>query len=92
MRRYLIQDVIGSGGMGAVYRARDMHFPNAVKLVAIKEMVSANTDPKINQMMIKNFEREANLLVTLSHPSITSIYDYFSIDQRAYLVLELCLW
>ena len=88
MRRYLIQDVIGSGGMGAVYRARDMHFPNAVKLVAIKEMVSANTDPKINQMMIKNFEREANLLVTLSHPSITSIYDYFTIDQRAYLVLE----
>jgi eukaryotic-like serine/threonine-protein kinase len=88
MRRYLIQDVIGSGGMGAVYRARDMHFPNAVKLVAIKEMVSANTDPKINQMMIKNFEREANLLVTLSHPSITNIYDYFTIDQRAYLVIE----
>jgi outer membrane protein assembly factor BamB/tRNA A-37 threonylcarbamoyl transferase component Bud32 len=88
MRRYLIQDVIGSGGMGAVYRARDMHFPNAVKLVAIKEMVSANTDPKINQMMIKNFEREANLLVTLSHPSINRINDYFSIDQRAYLVLD----
>ncbi|NSW51689.1 MAG: serine/threonine-protein kinase [Anaerolineae bacterium] len=88
MRRYLIQDVIGSGGMGAVYRARDMHFPNAVKLVAIKEMVSSTNDPKVNQMMIKNFEREANLLVTLSHPSITSIYDYFSIDQRAYLVIE----
>jgi len=74
--------------MGAVYRARDMHFPNAVKLVAIKEMVSSTNDVKTNEMMIKNFEREANLLVTLSHPSITNIYDYFSIDQRAYLVIE----
>lgn len=88
MRRYLIQDVIGSGGMGAVYRARDMHFPNAVKLVAIKEMVSSTADQKINEMMVKNFEREANLLVSLSHPSIPNIYDYFTIDQRAYLVLE----
>ena len=34
--RYLIQDVIGLGGMGAVYRARDLHFPNVEKLVAVK--------------------------------------------------------
>ena len=88
MKRYLIQDVIGSGGMGSVYRARDMHFPNAVKLVAIKEMVSTTTDLKINQLMVRSFEREANLLVTLSHPQITNIYDYFIIDQRAYLVIE----
>ena len=38
--RYLIQGVIGVGGMGAVYRARDLHFPNVVKLVAIKEMLT----------------------------------------------------
>ncbi|MCD4678806.1 MAG: PQQ-binding-like beta-propeller repeat protein [Bacteroidales bacterium] len=88
MKRYLIQDVIGSGGMGSVYRARDMHFPNAVKLVAIKEMVSTTTDIKVNQLMVRSFEREANLLVTLSHPQITNIYDYFTIDQRAYLVIE----
>jgi len=36
VNRYNIQDVIGIGGMGSVYRARDLHFPNVVKLVAVK--------------------------------------------------------
>jgi len=40
VNRYLIQEVIGIGGMGSVYRARDMHFPNALKLVAVKEMIN----------------------------------------------------
>jgi len=37
---------------------------------------------------VQNFEREANLLATLSHPSIPRIYDYFTEDDRSYLVLE----
>jgi outer membrane protein assembly factor BamB len=37
---------------------------------------------------VRNFEREANILVTLNHPSITKIYDYFTNDNRSYLVLE----
>lgn len=87
-KRYLIQDVIGIGGMGSVYRARDLHFPNVVKLVAVKEMVNTAPDPLVRQTIVQNFEREANLLATLSHPSIPRIYDYFSEDERSYLVLE----
>lgn len=87
-RRYLIQDVIGVGGMGSVYRARDLHFPNVVKLVAVKEMVNLAPDPLVRQTIVQNFEREANLLATLNHPSIPRIYDYFSQDDRSYLVLE----
>ena len=88
MKRYLIQDVIGVGGMGSVYRARDLHFPNVVKLVAVKEMINSAPDPVVRQTIVQNFEREANLLATLSHPAIPRIYDYFSEDNRSYLVLE----
>ncbi len=74
--------------MGSVYRARDLHFPNVVKLVAVKEMINAAPDPLVRQTIVQNFEREANMLATLNHPSIPRIYDYFTNDDRSYLVLE----
>ncbi|MGA7194277.1 MAG: PQQ-binding-like beta-propeller repeat protein [Anaerolineales bacterium] len=83
-----MQEVIGVGGMGSVYRARDLHFPNVTKLVAVKEMINNAPDPLTRQTIIHNFEREANLLATLNHPSIPRIYDYFSEEDRSYLVLE----
>jgi outer membrane protein assembly factor BamB/tRNA A-37 threonylcarbamoyl transferase component Bud32 len=86
--RYSIQEVIGIGGMGSVYRARDMHFPNVTKLVAVKEMINTAPDPLVRETIVQNFEREANLLATLHHPSIPRIYDYFSVESRSYLVLE----
>jgi len=86
--RYHIQDVIGVGGMGSVYRARDLHFPNVVKLVAVKEMINLAPDPLVRQTIVQNFEREANLLATLNHPSIPRIYDYLTQDNRSYLILE----
>ncbi len=86
--RYLIQDTVGEGGMGAVYRARDLHFPNVLKLVAVKEMVITTQDPEARQHIIRNFEREANILATLNHPAIPKIYDYFSIGNHSYLVLD----
>ncbi len=87
--RYLIQDVIGVGGMGSVYRARDLHFPNVVKLVAVKEMINQATDPAMRLTIVQNFEREANILATLHHPAIPRIYDYFTQGDHSYLVLEL---
>jgi len=86
--RYHIQEVIGVGGMGSVYRARDLHFPNVTKLVAVKEMINTAPDLLTRQTIIHNFEREANLLATLDHPAIPRIYDYFSEEDRSYLVLE----
>jgi serine/threonine protein kinase len=86
--RYQIQDVIGVGGMGSVYRARDLHFPNVIKLVAVKEMINQAPDPVVRETIVKNFEREANILVTLNHPAIPKIYDFFTSDEKSYLVLE----
>ncbi len=74
--------------MGAVYRARDMHFPNVHKLVAVKEMVNQARDPLVRSTIVRNFEREANLLATLEHPAIPRIYDYFTHNERSYLILE----
>jgi outer membrane protein assembly factor BamB/tRNA A-37 threonylcarbamoyl transferase component Bud32 len=86
--RYLILGVLGTGGMGSVYKGRDLHFPNVTKLVAVKEMINMATDPTMHEMVVRNFEREADLLATLSHPSIPRIYDYFTHDRSSYLVME----
>ena len=86
--RYAIQEIVGVGGMGSVYRARDLHFPTAVKLVAVKEMINQALDPVVRQTIVTNFEREANLLATLDHPAIPRIFDYFTQNERSYLVLE----
>jgi outer membrane protein assembly factor BamB/tRNA A-37 threonylcarbamoyl transferase component Bud32 len=74
--------------MGAVYRARDLHFPNVIKLVAVKEMVIQARDALVRSTIVRNFEREANLLATLDHPAIPRIYDYFTYNERSYLILE----
>ncbi len=74
--------------MGSVYLARDQHFPNVVKLVAVKEMVNRAPDSLVRKTIVQNFEREANILATLNHPSIPRIYDYFSTGNRSYLTLE----
>ncbi|MFC1879706.1 PQQ-binding-like beta-propeller repeat protein [Chloroflexota bacterium] len=86
--RYLVQSILGIGGMGAVYCARDMHFPNVVKLVAVKEMVNRAIDPMVRSTIVRNFEREANLLASLNHRAIPNIYDYFTRNDRSYLVIE----
>jgi outer membrane protein assembly factor BamB/tRNA A-37 threonylcarbamoyl transferase component Bud32 len=74
--------------MGAVYRARDLHFPNVVKRVAVKEMINQARDPIVRETIVRNFEREANILATLDHPSIPRIYDYFTHNERSYLIIE----
>jgi outer membrane protein assembly factor BamB/tRNA A-37 threonylcarbamoyl transferase component Bud32 len=86
--RYLIQSGISQSATSAVYQARDLHFPNVMKLVAVKEFYNPEPDPQVRRENFENFERRVNLLATLAHPSLTGILDYFIQDKRAYLVLE----
>jgi outer membrane protein assembly factor BamB/tRNA A-37 threonylcarbamoyl transferase component Bud32 len=86
--RYEILDVLGVGGMGAVYRARDLRFSAVIKIVAVKQVNNVATDPRQRDISIHNFEREANLLASLSHPAIPKIFDFFSEKNRSYLILE----
>jgi outer membrane protein assembly factor BamB/predicted Ser/Thr protein kinase len=86
--RYEIIRTVGIGGMGAVYQARDKRFTKVARLCAVKEMVNSAPDPHLRELSIKNFEREANILATLSHPAIPKIFDCFSEGSRSYLVME----
>ena len=87
--RYRIVGSLGAGGFSSVYQARDMRFPNVTKLCAVKEMVISAPDPKIRELTIQSFEREASMLAMLDHPAIPDVSDYFTDKDRSYLVLDL---
>lgn len=85
--RYKIVNPIGQGGMGAVYRAEDLLLPGRV--CALKE-ISANPDiePEILTELQEQFRREAEVLARLDHPNLPKVSDYFTQEQREYLVMD----
>jgi outer membrane protein assembly factor BamB len=74
--------------MSTVYKAQDMRFTKVTRLCAVKQMINTANDPQVRAMIKQNFEREANILASLSHPGIIQVYDFFSEGDRSYLVLE----
>ena len=86
--RYEVIRTVAIGGMGTIYQARDKRFTKVARLCAVKEMINSAPDPHLRELSIKNFEREANILATLSHPAIPKIFDCLSESSRSYLVLE----
>jgi outer membrane protein assembly factor BamB/tRNA A-37 threonylcarbamoyl transferase component Bud32 len=86
--RYEILRFLSKGGMGAVYQARDNRFADVNKLVAVKEMISPVRDTVTGRISLETFEREANILASLSHPAIPKVFDYFHHERRVYLIIE----
>ncbi len=87
--RYRVIDTLGVGGFSTVYKARDLRFPTVEKLCALKEMVIFTADPQLRAQTIQSFEQEASMLAVLNHPAIPLVSDYFTNDDRSYLVIEL---
>jgi eukaryotic-like serine/threonine-protein kinase len=87
-QRYRVEAVVGIGGMGAVYRVRDMRFPGATKYLALKEMITRFKDHMDQRTKLSQFDREANILASLDHPAIPKVHDLFTEYDRAYLVLD----
>ncbi len=86
--RYRVLMVLAVGGMSAVYKAQDLRFSKVTRECAIKEMINSANDADVRAMILRNFERETNILATLSHPGIVQVYDCFTEGDRSYLVLE----
>jgi eukaryotic-like serine/threonine-protein kinase len=81
--RYQVEGLIASGGMGDVYRARDLRLNRAVALKVLATSVSA--DPE----RLSRFTQEARATALINHPNIVSVYDVGSEDGRPYVVSEL---
>jgi serine/threonine protein kinase len=85
--RYIIQKIIGRGGMGSIYLAEDNRLPG--RLCAIKEV---RQDPNIPEHLRSQgrdqFYREASVLARLDHPNLPKVSDFFSEEDRDYLVMD----
>jgi len=77
-----IIELLGAGGMGIVYKARQ---PQLDRLVALKILpAEAGRDPAFAE----RFSREARALAKLSHPNIVAVYDFGQVDEFYYFIME----
>ncbi|HEX6910829.1 MAG TPA: serine/threonine-protein kinase [Longimicrobium sp.] len=88
--RYRIEEVIGRGGMGAVYRATDTRLgrPVAVKVIT----ASSGNDPEVRERLRARFKHEAASAARLpKHPNAVTVHDYGTDDELGldFIVMEL---
>jgi len=83
--RYLVEYLLGRGGMGAVYFARDRLAGDAP--VALKSMQIEIANPERQLQAVQQFRQEAQLLSALDHPGLVKVHNYFWENERYYLVM-----
>jgi eukaryotic-like serine/threonine-protein kinase len=78
--KYIILNLIGQGGMGKIYKAID---PKSKRTLIIKQlMVSSQT------ILKRRFEREANIMMTLSHRNIVKVFNHFKAGKYNFIAME----
>src|SRR5215468_351924 len=80
---YEVQSFLGAGGMGQVYRARDLRLRRDVAIKILPTSLSSDVD------RLRRFEQEARAAATLNHPNILAIFQMGTYDGAPYLVSEL---
>ncbi len=81
--QYQVLALLGAGGMGEVYRARDYKLNRDIALKVLPDLFAVDPD------RLARFQREAQLLASLNHPHIAAIYGFEDAGDRHALVLEL---
>jgi Tol biopolymer transport system component len=79
---YEIESLVGAGGMGEVYRARDTRLDRVVALKVLSPVLAAHPDLR------ERFEREARTISNLSHPNICTLFDLGCEHGTDFLVME----
>ena len=80
---YEILGLLGSGGMGEVYRARESALRREVAVKVLPAFVSGNPD------RLRRFEQEAQAAAALNHPNILAIYRFGVFEEAPYIASEL---
>ena len=80
--RYELEELVGTGGMSSVYRARDRLLERAVAIKLLHEHYSRDED------YVERFRREARAAARLQHPNIVTVIDRGEADGRQYIVFE----
>ena len=80
---YEIDALVGAGGMGEVYRARDPRLGRDVAIKVLSASLSSDAD------LLRRFEQEARAASALNHPGILTIHDFGAHEGRPYVVSEL---
>jgi serine/threonine-protein kinase len=80
---YTIEGVLGQGGMGTVYRARNPSLPRSDALKVLSAELSAGDQFR------RRFEREAELAATLDHPNIVTVYARGEADAELWIAMQL---
>lgn len=85
--RYKIKGTIGQGGMGCVYLAEDLRLSG--RLCALKAVYyEQNLPDDVIKQTREQFKREATILARLDHPNLPKVSDFFSDQDRDYLVMD----
>ncbi|MER5542168.1 tetratricopeptide repeat protein [Streptomyces sp. NPDC002589] len=86
--RYRLLDLLGRGGMGEVWRARDESLGRQVAVKCLKPL-GPYRDPSVTRVLRERFRREARVAAALSHRGVTVVHDFGESDEVLYLVMEL---
>jgi serine/threonine-protein kinase len=85
--RYRILDLVGQGGMGAIYQAEDLRLEG--RLCAIKEVTpDSGASKEYQEQAQAAFHREASILARLDHANLPKVSDFFLFNGRDYLVMD----